>query len=123
MKNTDIALIILIAVVSVIASYFLGNWILGDPADLTADMIYVDEISGSLASPDIETFNNSASNPTVEVYIGNCEAGKVWDSDRRDCVDQNGGSENNNEDENTNNKEDDDDGGGDETPTPDTPEE
>ena len=33
MKNSDIAMIILVASISVVVSYFLGNAILGDPND------------------------------------------------------------------------------------------
>ena len=51
MKNTDIALIILIAIVSVVVSYFLGNWILGDPDELTSNMKYVNSINATLDDP------------------------------------------------------------------------
>ena len=99
MKNTDIALIILIAIVSVVVSYFLGNWILGDPDELTSNMKYVNPINATLDDPDIEAFNGSMRNPTVEVYIGECPEGYEWDEDSRDCVekieenpDENGGN-------------------------------
>ena len=95
MKNTDIALIILIAVISVVISYFLGNWILGNPGDLTAEMTYVDSITGVVEDPEVEEFNGSMRNPTVEVYIGECEDGKVWDEDTNTCIDsEDGGDEN-----------------------------
>lgn len=88
MKNTDIALIILIAAISVIASYFLGNFILGDPADLTSDVVYVDPIDSGVTAPDIEFFNTKTLNPTVEIYIGHCEEGQVLSDNV--CVDAEG---------------------------------
>ena len=108
MKNTDIALIILIAVISVVISYFLGNMILGDPADLTSEMIYVDPISSGLEQPKIEDFNSNMRNPTVEVIVGECPDDQKWDQELKECVDKD---------------EDDDDGGGggDEPEYPDVP--
>lgn len=85
MKNTDIAMVILIAAISVALSYFLGNAILGDPNDRVENLDYMVKISGSVDEPDIETFNPAAKNPTVEVYVGNCGALEVWNEVERTC--------------------------------------
>ena len=85
MKNTDIALVILIAAVSVVVSYFLGNAILGDPNDRVVTVSYMDKISNAVEQPDVETFNATALNPTVEVYVGNCGPMEVWDATARKC--------------------------------------
>lgn len=84
MKSTDIALIILIAAISIGISFWVTNAVLGDPADSVVEVNYVDDISGIVADPDPETFNNFALNPTSDVIIG-CDAGKTWVSVR--CVD------------------------------------
>jgi len=85
MKNTDVALVVMIAVVSVAVSYFLGNAILGDPNNRVVYVDYMDSISDTVEEPDIETYNNSALNPTVEVYVGDCGAMEVWDSAAKKC--------------------------------------
>lgn len=85
MKNTDIAMVILIAAVSVVLSYFLGNAILGDPNDRVESIEYMDRISGSIDKPDAETFNAKAKNPTVEVFVGNCGPLEIWNENERVC--------------------------------------
>ncbi|MBR5418868.1 hypothetical protein IK110_01285 [Candidatus Saccharibacteria bacterium] len=85
MKNTDVALVVMIAVVSVAVSYFLGNAILGDPNDRVTTVNYMESISDKVEEPDIETYNVTALNPTVEVYVGDCGAMEVWDSAAKKC--------------------------------------
>jgi hypothetical protein len=107
MKNTDIAMIILVAAVSMLASYFLGNWILGDPGNRVETLKYMDKISGQVEQPSEENFNNYALNPTVEVYVGNCGPFEVWDETRRVCVSKDeeisGGDDANKKENNTDN--------------------
>ena len=86
MKNSDIALIILISAVSVVISYFTVNMIAGDPNDKVVTIDYLDEISGDIVEPDAEYFNPQAKNPTVEVYVGDCGALEKWNADERRCV-------------------------------------
>ena len=86
MKNSDIALIILISAVSIVISYFTVNMIAGDPNDKVVSIDYLDEISGDIVEPDAEYFNPQAKNPTVEVYVGDCGALEEWNADERRCV-------------------------------------
>lgn len=85
MKNTDIAMVIFIAAISVVLSYFIGNAVLGDPNDKVVSLSYMDRISDSVEDPDGETFNPVAKNPTVEVYVGNCGALEEWIEAERTC--------------------------------------
>ena len=85
MKNTDIALIILIASISVVASYLLGNAILGNPSDRVESVSYMEPIGSSIEQPDVETFNAKALNPTVEVYVGNCGPLEEWNEAEHVC--------------------------------------
>ena len=103
MKSTDIALIIVIAAVSMVIAYFGGNALLGDPAEKHEDIIYMDQISSELPEPDPETFNAYALNPTVEVYVGDCGLGQVWDEETLSCIDDDGDEKP--EEENTNTEE------------------
>lgn len=85
MKSTEIALIVLIATISIAASYFIGNALLGDPNDRVENLSYIEPISGDIKMPDAEDFNASAVNPTVEVYVGNCGPMEVWDAAAKVC--------------------------------------
>jgi len=84
-KNTDIALVIMIALVSTVVSYFLGNALLGDPSEKVTTVEYMDVIGSDIDEPDEESFNVDALNPTVEVYVGNCGPMEVWDANAKVC--------------------------------------
>lgn len=73
MKQSDIITVVIIAVVGTIAAYFGVNMLLGNPADATYQIKTIGDISTELADPDPEVFNREAINPTIEVYVGNCE--------------------------------------------------
>ena len=74
MKQSDIFTLILIAGIGTLAAFFLCNAIMGDPNLATAEFkALTNEISSELVAPDPEIFNGSAINPTVEVYVGDCE--------------------------------------------------
>ena len=85
MKNTDIALVVMIALVTTVVSYFLGNALLGDPNEKVTTVNYMDVISADVGEPDEESFNVDALNPTVEVYVGNCGPMEVWDANAKVC--------------------------------------
>lgn len=73
MKQSDIITVILIAAVGVVVSAVACNALLGNPDEEKVTFTTVQAISGDLAQPDAEVFNTSALNPTVEVFVGNCE--------------------------------------------------
>ncbi|HET6746562.1 MAG TPA: hypothetical protein VFH06_00470 [Candidatus Saccharimonadales bacterium] len=71
MKKSDIAMIILIASVSVLIAYFVAKAIIGDVGSQTAKVKTTDKITTNIDEPDPTVFNKDAINPTVEVIIGN----------------------------------------------------
>lgn len=73
MKRTDIAMIILIASMSMLVSYFTAKAILGDSQSEAVMVKTADPISPDVADPDERIFNKDAINPTVEVFIGEGE--------------------------------------------------
>ena len=74
MKQSDIFTLILIAGIGTLAAFFLCNAIMGDPDLAIAEFKTLNSvIDNKLAAPDPEVFNGNAINPTVEVYVGNCE--------------------------------------------------
>lgn len=70
MKKTDVAMIILIAAVSVLVSYFGAKALIGDSADKPVQIKTIEAISADVEDPDPTVFNKDAINPTVEVIIG-----------------------------------------------------
>ena len=75
MKNTDIALVILIAAVSIGLSYWLGNLLLGDPSDDTYQISYVEGVSAEIMQPDIETFKGAKTQGGKDAMSRN---GRAW---------------------------------------------
>lgn len=74
MKQSDIFSIILVASVGTLAAFFICQSIMGNPDEASTKFKALNEvISQKLISPDPEVFNSTAINPTVEVYVGECE--------------------------------------------------
>ena len=101
MKNTDIAMIILVASISVVVSYFLGNAILGDPNERVETVSYMNKIDSGIEQTDVETFNAHALNPTVEVYVGNCGPLEEWNEAKHVCVPKEGLNQKTSDDDDT----------------------
>lgn len=73
MRQSDVFTVIIVATIGTIAAAVLCNLILGDPNDKTVSFKTVEVVEATLAQPDPEVFNVEAINPTVEVYVGECE--------------------------------------------------
>lgn len=69
MKKTDLAMIILIASVSVLIAYFVGKSIFGGASTGTVNVKTIDPISSTVEPPDPAIFNANAINPSVQVQI------------------------------------------------------
>lgn len=70
MKKSDIAMIILIASVSILVAYFAAKGILGDVQNQSVKVKTIEPITATVEEPDKTIFNTNAINPTVEVIIG-----------------------------------------------------
>lgn len=86
MKGSSIASVILVASLVTVAVALIVNAMLGDPNEESVDVVYMDVIQPVVSEPDPEVFNNRAVNPTVEVYVGTCKTGEVWDEEEQRCV-------------------------------------
>jgi hypothetical protein len=75
MKNTDIAAVILIASLSMLAAYFIADAVIGRPNSESVKVKTVDSITADVQTPDSSVFNKDAINPTVEVIIGGQSSG------------------------------------------------
>jgi hypothetical protein len=70
MKQKDIALIIVLSVVSAIASFLISGWLFGKPADREQKAEKVDVITSDFSLPDSRYFNANAIDPTQLIQIG-----------------------------------------------------
>lgn len=71
MKKSDIAMIILVASVSIIASFFIVKSLpfFGTPEE-GVEVPTITAITSDVTDPDPEVFNSKAINPTVQSVIG-----------------------------------------------------
>lgn len=71
MKRNDIALIILIASITLVVSFLLVKTVFGEPQNAAVKVEKVDPISSNITQPSTSIFNKDAINPTVVIQIGN----------------------------------------------------
>jgi hypothetical protein len=69
MKKTDIAMIILIASVSVLIAFFVTRSIFGNAASEPVEVQTIERIDPTLSEVNTSVFNENAINPAVEVQI------------------------------------------------------
>jgi len=69
MKKSDIAMIILIASISIVVAYFAAKAVFGGVYTGKATVKTIDKIESSVVTPDPEIFNKDAINPAVQVQI------------------------------------------------------
>lgn len=69
MKKSDVAMIVLIASVSVLIAYFVANSIFGGAANSSQVVKTISPIDSTIVEPSKEIFNTNAINPAVEVQI------------------------------------------------------
>lgn len=75
MKKSDIAMIILIASVSVIISFVIANQIpFLKPPEKGQKVKVVEKINAEVTQPDTRVFNPDAINPTIQTVIGGGQA-------------------------------------------------
>lgn len=73
MKKTDIAMIVLIATVSVVVAFFVTNSIFGGSEEEAVQVKTIERIEASIDEPNQSIFNAEAINPAVEVQIDSGE--------------------------------------------------
>ena len=70
--KTDLFTSIGIAIAGLVISFFVCNLFLGEIQDYSFKTLN-EGIDSELVQPDPEVFNYKALNPTVEVYVGECD--------------------------------------------------
>jgi cyclophilin family peptidyl-prolyl cis-trans isomerase len=69
MKKTDITLVVMIATISVVTTFFVARAIFGDVYDGKATVKTIESISSNVEEPSTDVFNKDAINPSVRVQI------------------------------------------------------
>lgn len=69
MKRTDIAMIVLIASVSVLIAFFVTKSLFGESTNEPVQVDTIERIDPTLSEVDATIFNENAINPAVEVQI------------------------------------------------------
>lgn len=70
MKKNDIALIILIASITLVVSYLIVKSLFGEPQGQQTSVEKVDPISATIEEPSPRIFHKDAINPTIVIKIG-----------------------------------------------------
>ncbi len=70
MKKTDVAMIILIASISLVVAYFVMSGLLGKYNEHSATIQTVEAVGGQVGEPDLRIFHKDAINPTIPAIIG-----------------------------------------------------
>jgi len=69
MKRTDVAMIVLIASISILVAFFVTKAFFGDSANESVKVKTVDKIDATITEPSPAIFNKDAINPAVEVQV------------------------------------------------------
>lgn len=74
MKQSDIFSIVVVASVGTLAAFFICQALMGKPEEAIVHFTGLKEVvAKDLKEPDAEVFNATAINPTIEVFVGDCE--------------------------------------------------
>lgn len=71
MKQKDIALIIIIAFIAGLISYFVSGALFAKPSEMKTEVEIVEAISADFPPTDQRYFNKDSINPTQLIQIGN----------------------------------------------------
>lgn len=71
MKKNDIAIIVLIVSMTLVASYLVLHAVVGNPSEHTQAVEKAPVISSEVPEPDTAIFNEDAIDPAVSIEIGN----------------------------------------------------
>lgn len=79
-KQSDIAIVILVAGFTLFLSYFLGGKIINTPDSRTTEIEKVVEVSAEFPLPDSKIFSSNSLNPTELIQIGGSNTEQPFDT-------------------------------------------
>jgi len=78
MKQKDLALIVVVVFISIIASLFISNALITAPKNRQTKVEVVEPISADFPTPDNKYFNSNALDPTQLIQIGDTNNAKPF---------------------------------------------
>lgn len=81
MKQKNIILIVIVVIISGVASYFLSKALFGIPKDRQEQVEVVQKITSEFPTADPRYFNNSSIDPTQNIVIGVDQNPKPFNSE------------------------------------------
>ena len=78
MRQKDIASLVLVIAISLIASWIVFNALINTPENRETEVERVDAFSGEFPEPDSTIFNKNALNPTELIRIGESETSEPF---------------------------------------------
>lgn len=70
MKQKDIALILIVVIISAVLSFFIGQKLFASPANQRLEAEVVEPIVSDFTTPSRKYFNETSVNPTQQIRIG-----------------------------------------------------
>lgn len=80
-KQSDLATLILVISISLVASFFIGNALINTPENRSSEVEVVSPISPDFVQPSTDIFNDNAINPTETIKIGNSNQNQPFGND------------------------------------------
>ena len=78
MKQSDVAILILVVSISLLLSFFVGNAFIASPEARTKSVQVVQPIGENLAEVDADIFNKKAINPSENINVGESDSQKPF---------------------------------------------
>ena len=80
MKQKDIALIVIVVIISGAVSLFISKWLFATPKDRQTKVEVVQPITADFTQPDSRYFNSNSINPTKDITIGESQNSAPFNS-------------------------------------------
>ncbi len=80
MKQKDIILIVIVVVITGLATFFLSNLLFASPKSRTTKVEVVEVINPDFQKPDIKYFNTGSLDPTQPISIGDNQNPKPFNN-------------------------------------------
>lgn len=79
MKQSEIAMVILVAAISLVTAYWLGGILINSPDHRSATVEIAIPFGAEFSEPSKKIFNDNSVNPTEKITIGDADKDKPFD--------------------------------------------
>lgn len=81
MKQSDVAMVILVASLALVVSFIVGGKLINSPESRKTEVERVVSISPDFPAPDTSIFSTNSINPTQLIQIGNSNTDKPFETE------------------------------------------